>query len=84
MPVGLWDQETLQLTGCYKTVLDAQKAKAMTEGKDPTTDPALFARGEGCSCCEGDCGCGDCEECKRADPPPGMGTMYTLPKTIAW
>lgn len=84
MPVGVLDQDTLQLVGCFKTVLDAQKAKAMTEGKDLTTDPALFARGTGCSCCTDNCACGDCEECKCNASDSMATVMYSTPKTISW
>lgn len=85
MPVGLRNLDTLQVTACFKTVLDAQKARAMTEGNDPNTDPALFDRAAGCSCCDGDCGCGDCGECKSTKAADSMGTvMYSTPKTISW
>jgi hypothetical protein len=44
MPVGLWALDTLQLIDCYKTVLDAQKARAIKQGNDPTVKPDLFDR----------------------------------------
>lgn len=43
-PVALTDVDTGKVVSCHKTLIEAQKARAITTGTDPTPAPGLFAR----------------------------------------